>query len=258
MIFALFILLALAPDGFTWDYKNPPKFEEFPIDKVFTGVPKAVDLSDPDDRKYRTQYRTQTRKGPNFAGHFTIVSWGCGSSCECHPIVDALTGKIYSGLQYDFIFYYQLNSNLVISQSQYNPPRGPLDLPPPYRYSIWRNHHFHLIFEDKYWYIKPNSEYKYGSAPFVYFAREGASATFLRELIIAGADIDSRDDDGMTAAMWVATNGDSDALRALVDAGADLFIKDFSGRTVVDHAFLGKQLNDEDYLYLVECYLASH
>jgi hypothetical protein len=33
--------------------------------------------------------------GPNFAGHYIVVQWGCGTSCVMMVIVDALTGKIY-------------------------------------------------------------------------------------------------------------------------------------------------------------------
>lgn len=35
------------------------------------------------------------KEGPNFAGHYTIVGWGCGSSCLEFAIVDASTGRVY-------------------------------------------------------------------------------------------------------------------------------------------------------------------
>jgi len=34
-------------------------------------------------------------KGPNFAGHYFVVSWGCGSQCVMMAIVDAKTGVVY-------------------------------------------------------------------------------------------------------------------------------------------------------------------
>ena len=35
------------------------------------------------------------KDGPNFAGHYTIVRWGCGSDCRQFAIVDARTGTVY-------------------------------------------------------------------------------------------------------------------------------------------------------------------
>jgi hypothetical protein len=51
--------------------------------------------SHPRAREYRTALRSGAAKGPNFAGHFTVVTWGCGTSCQSHAIVDAQTGAVY-------------------------------------------------------------------------------------------------------------------------------------------------------------------
>jgi hypothetical protein len=34
------------------------------------------------------------RPGPNFAGHYFIVTWGCGSPCLMAAIVDAKSGRV--------------------------------------------------------------------------------------------------------------------------------------------------------------------
>jgi hypothetical protein len=34
--------------------------------------------------------------GPNFAGHYIVVTWACGSPCEMMAIVDAATGRVYN------------------------------------------------------------------------------------------------------------------------------------------------------------------
>jgi len=39
--------------------------------------------------------RIQASKGPNFAGHFTLAYWGCGSPCLSFVIIDAVSGAIY-------------------------------------------------------------------------------------------------------------------------------------------------------------------
>ena len=56
------------------------------------------------------------KKGPNFAGHFTIMSGGCGTSCIFHIIADHITGKHY---EIDFIdsadeLKYKNNSRLLL------------------------------------------------------------------------------------------------------------------------------------------------
>lgn len=35
------------------------------------------------------------RGRPNFAGHYTVVFWGCGTACAAFVIVDDRTGEVY-------------------------------------------------------------------------------------------------------------------------------------------------------------------
>jgi len=47
-------------------------------------------------RDHITTIRAAARRGrPKFAGHYTVVDWGCGTSCAVYVIVDNRTGKIY-------------------------------------------------------------------------------------------------------------------------------------------------------------------
>jgi hypothetical protein len=45
------------------------------------------------------------KKGPNFAGKYTIAQWGCGTSCIGIAVINEETGTVYDGpfrfLQYD-------------------------------------------------------------------------------------------------------------------------------------------------------------
>jgi hypothetical protein len=34
-------------------------------------------------------------EGPNFAGHYTVTHWGCGSNCWSIAIIDARNGNVY-------------------------------------------------------------------------------------------------------------------------------------------------------------------
>jgi hypothetical protein len=73
-----------------------PTFEQFAETDTLTGTPAPPMLKTPSQRSFRTMIREGTAKGPNFAGHYTIVTWGCGSSCVSEVVVDAKTGKVHS------------------------------------------------------------------------------------------------------------------------------------------------------------------
>ena len=57
--------------------------------------PAMVDVSSaPYGRLYRTKLREGAATGPNFAGHYTVVQWGCGTGCQVVSVVDARTGRL--------------------------------------------------------------------------------------------------------------------------------------------------------------------
>ena len=79
-----------------WDTITLPRFGDYAVPERFRGRPAPVRLaSDPQARFFRTKLREGAREGPNFADHFTVVTWGCGSGCQVNAIVDARTGTIY-------------------------------------------------------------------------------------------------------------------------------------------------------------------
>ena len=75
--------------------KPLPRFEDYRADAAFKGSPAAVVTEGSKlARTYRTRLREGAAKGPNFAGRFTLVSWGCGASCQEWAVVDARTGQV--------------------------------------------------------------------------------------------------------------------------------------------------------------------
>jgi len=73
-----------------------PTFDDFLVVKIYKGIPAKVDLSSNRYAKeFRTALREGAKKGPNFAGHYTLIEWGCGSFCQNHAIVDAKNGKVF-------------------------------------------------------------------------------------------------------------------------------------------------------------------
>src|SRR5689334_17214179 len=73
---------------------QPWPFRKYPA-QVFHGKPAPLRLETPLGREHLTSIRKSAAHGPNCAGHYTVVDWGCGTACGVYVIVDARTGKIY-------------------------------------------------------------------------------------------------------------------------------------------------------------------
>jgi hypothetical protein len=107
---ALFMLWCLVASVLAQQTATP-RFEDYPVTEMFTGKPAEPILSSPEIRRYRTRIRNGVstaadvwngswrnpikKEGPNFAGHYFVIRWGCGSECVMMAIVDAKTGIVY-------------------------------------------------------------------------------------------------------------------------------------------------------------------
>jgi hypothetical protein len=89
-----------------------PKFEDFPVREIFDRTPHPPILTTSEQRLFRTRIREgvakgwgvwvngewskeQNRPGPNFAGHYIVIVWGCGSGCIMMAMTDAETGTVF-------------------------------------------------------------------------------------------------------------------------------------------------------------------
>jgi hypothetical protein len=103
---------------------KPYPFEKYPVTKTYEGKPVPPLLDTPRSIEYRTRIRNGAKEGPNFAGHYTVISWGCGTSCGVYVIVDAQTGQVYwppeisRGVELNVAEpEYRLNSTLMVVAS---------------------------------------------------------------------------------------------------------------------------------------------
>lgn len=76
--------------------------------------------------------------------------------------------------------------------------------------------------------------------------RDGASGNITllercKELIDDGADLETRDDRGMTPLLWASANFRAKILQMLIDHGADAYAVDKNGLSAIDHAQRRKQ-----------------
>lgn len=44
---------------------------------------------------FRTMLRENAKEGADFAGHYKVASWGCGSDCRYIAIINLKNGKVY-------------------------------------------------------------------------------------------------------------------------------------------------------------------
>jgi len=62
-----------------YDAKNPPRFEDFPITETWNQARATLKLSTGSERMFKTRLMSAAKEPPNFAGHYRIAYWGCGS-----------------------------------------------------------------------------------------------------------------------------------------------------------------------------------
>ncbi len=46
-------------------------------------------------RMFRTNLRNAAKEGVNFAGHYILTTWGCGTNCSQSAIIDARNGQVF-------------------------------------------------------------------------------------------------------------------------------------------------------------------
>lgn len=93
LLVAAGLLLSLA--GSTLAQTRVPHFKDYPVSHVYTGRNAQVVLKHRDDRMFRTMLREASKEKPNFAGHYILTAWGCGTSCLMGAVIDAQTGHVY-------------------------------------------------------------------------------------------------------------------------------------------------------------------
>lgn len=105
--------------------KRPLSFEDYPVRRIYKGPAARVRLDSPRARMFRTRLREDSRGGPNFAGRYAFVLWGCGTGCAQSAVVDVATGRVFfTPLEYHDILdvgdesarrhFFRLESRLLI------------------------------------------------------------------------------------------------------------------------------------------------
>ena len=135
-----------------------PQFSDLPA-VVEKARVKTIDFKrNPDARSFRTRLSEALKEGVNFAGHFVVTGWGCGTGCVSGAIIDARTGNVFwpeqfhdIGVWYDENTYtdkpvdYRKNSRLFVVNGSPGTKEGEADKPQGTYYYEWKNNHLRLI-----------------------------------------------------------------------------------------------------------------
>lgn len=88
------MLLAL-PLAMAGNLVRLPNPDQYPAKPLSSGKVAKPIITSKLAKLFRTQIRRGALAGPNFAGHYTVVTWGCGMDAYMLVVVDAITGKVY-------------------------------------------------------------------------------------------------------------------------------------------------------------------
>lgn len=128
-----------------------PTFSEFAVASPKPFVTAKPDVRSGDARRYRTVLREGAKKAPDFAGHFKIVRWGCGTCCSEFAILNLKTGHAFFpgfivACEYPFdftrpgvAFEYRVNSRLLVIAGAPNEADGGV------RYYEWTGARLRLL-----------------------------------------------------------------------------------------------------------------
>ena len=88
------LLLATLVPAIAAAQPAPPRFEDFPAAVPRSGPSAPVRIATAGDRMFRTRLREAASQPPDFAGHYKLGLWGCGTSCVMGAAIDARTGGV--------------------------------------------------------------------------------------------------------------------------------------------------------------------
>lgn len=97
IIFLIGLIDLIFPVGiFALESLVKPKFSDYKV-LVTKDFNDSVRLNTKLKRtkQFKTVLSGSLSEEPNFAGRYVIATWGCGSSCQSHAIVNKLTGVVF-------------------------------------------------------------------------------------------------------------------------------------------------------------------
>ena len=152
------------------DMRNrTPRFEYYSLGRQQKNLGEIIGISRPDSNESTAQFRKRIReaagKGPNFAGHYSVVGWSCGMICINLTVVNVKTGRIHDtpfmGIgdgpcptgfyeKERRLVHFKMNSRLLIlrgAAEDFGPAGMFHDAPCSTRYYVWKANRLVLVKE---------------------------------------------------------------------------------------------------------------
>lgn len=146
----------------TYDAQHPPRFEDFPAAEEWSQERVPVKLSTRSERMFQTQLTNAAGEPPNFAGHYRLAFWGCGSMCGAAAVVDLQTGSAFPpplgdhgdgwdrwimtpAFAEDSGVDFRLDSRLVVVKGGINYSDAVQKNVPDEYYFVWENNRFRQL-----------------------------------------------------------------------------------------------------------------
>ena len=105
-----------------------PDFQDYPASSTedFTQAEEIDFSSNEDAKNFQAKITEAFEAGPNFAGHYTLADWGCGTSCASAAVVNNETGVIIAyGIEATAGYDFSTSSRLLIVNPKTNLPNDP-------------------------------------------------------------------------------------------------------------------------------------
>lgn len=71
-----------------------PKYVDYPADSTYEGKAADVIIESESEKMFETNIEWAAKQSPNFAGKYSVVTWGCGGDCISGAIVNLKTGNV--------------------------------------------------------------------------------------------------------------------------------------------------------------------
>ena len=138
--------------------RRTPVFSQYPAVVERARAASINFRRSPDARTYRTRLSDALGEGVNFAGHYVIAGWGCGTGCTNGAVIDARDGRVFWPVEFynldarygdgyaDPLLDFKKNSRLLVIHGRpgTKDENGPEQPEGDYYYE-WRNNRFRLL-----------------------------------------------------------------------------------------------------------------
>ena len=87
---------------------------EYFITKIVRNTGVKPDTKSKFAQLFITRIKAAAKKDPNFAGRYSLTSWGCGTSCRSGAVINLVTGEVIELPTSSWGYEFRIHSALLI------------------------------------------------------------------------------------------------------------------------------------------------